>query len=178
MKRLILVLACLFGSAAHSQETDVQTGPQIGDSYVRDVFSEWALRCVRTPEGQKDRCHIYQLLRRENGNPIAEFTLFVAPTGSEAVAGARIVTPLETLLQPGLAIAVDEADAKFYPFDYCDSVGCFARPGFTALDIFALERGLAASIVIRHRAQPNQVIRIPLSLVGFLSAYDALLSAP
>lgn len=74
---------------------------------------------------------MYQLLREEGGNPVAEFSLFKLPSEGRAVAGATIAVPLGTLLPQGLKISVDGGKAKSYNYSFCSMGGCFARIGFT-----------------------------------------------
>lgn len=150
------------------------SGPRVGEQYVKDVSGSWEVRCVKAEEGQKDRCGVYQLLRELAGNPIAEINVFTLAPGGEAVAGANIITPLETLLQPQIRISIDGAEARLYPFSFCRQNGCYARVGFTALDLAALERGTAAEIVIFGLGNPDTPVQIAMPLDGFTAAYDML----
>ena len=147
----------------------------MGQTYVLDTSGDWDIRCVRAPEGQQDNCTMFQLLRQANGNPIAEISVAPLPAGGDAVTGATLITPLGTLLQRGLLISVDGAEAKTYPFSYCTNVGCFARAGLTALDLMSFERGESAIVTIVSRQRPNEPIEIPVSLSGFTRGYDILL---
>lgn len=149
-------------------------GPRIGDTYVRDISGDWEIRCVKAPEGRKDPCHIYQLLKQANGNPIAEISIFALANPGEAVAGATIITPLETLLQKGLQISIDDGEPKIYPFSYCNAIGCHSRAGFTGPDLFSFERGKKATITIGALANPDAPVMIAMSLTGFTAAYDGL----
>ena len=177
-RSVFIVLALIAGSAQAQDTSDLSLGqsigPQIGDTYVRDIQGDWEIRCVKAPEGTKDRCHIYQLLKQANGNPISEVSIFAVENPGEAVAGATIITPLETLLQQGLQITIDDGDPKLYPFSYCSQIGCHARAGFTGPDLFALERGTVATITIAALSAPEKLINISVSLEGFTAAYDAL----
>ena len=65
---------------------------QPGQVYVRDVFTDWELRCERTEDGE-DPCQLYQLLQDGQGNSVAEISLFRVPTNDRVSAGATIVTP-------------------------------------------------------------------------------------
>ena len=124
------VLALATANALSAQSTEnTSTGQAVGQTYVLDTSGDWDIRCVRAPEGQQDNCTMFQLLRQANGNPIAEISVAPLPAGGDAVTGATLITPLGTLLQRGLLISVDGAEAKTYPFSYCTNVGCFARAG-------------------------------------------------
>ncbi|MBK5934314.1 invasion protein IalB [Rhodovulum imhoffii] len=179
--------AALLATPALSQDTtETDSGlamgtedAQVGETYVRETFGDWALRCVRAPEDQPDPCQLYQLLNDDEGNPVAEMSIFPLPDGSngQAAAGATIITPLETLLTEQLRLSVDSGAAKVYPFSWCSQVGCFARVGFTAEDVNAFKRGSAAKLVIVPVAAPDQKVGLGVSLKGFTAGYEALSSA-
>ncbi|NND20770.1 MAG: invasion associated locus B family protein [Boseongicola sp.] len=150
--------------------------PQVGQTYVAEVIEDWQVRCVKTEEG-KDPCQLYQLLKDSDGNSVAEFSIFNLPEGQEAVAGATIITPLETLLTADLRLAVDAGQARRYPYSFCSQIGCFARVGFTQGEIDALKRGNAANVTIVPAAAPNETVGLSVSLSGFTAGWNALLAA-
>ncbi len=152
---------------------DLDMGEEVAEdpAYVRDEFGDWQLQCFRTEAGE-DPCQMYQLLREQGGNPVAEFSLFKLPGNSQAVAGATIAVPLGTLLPEGLKIVVDGGPAKNYNFSFCSVSGCFARIGFTEADIAAFKAGVEATLVIVPAQAPDQSIRIDASLSGFTAAYN------
>jgi invasion protein IalB len=49
----------------------VTGGDGLGEPYVGGEFTDWVLRCVRTNTGN-DPCQLYQLLRDQQGNNVAE----------------------------------------------------------------------------------------------------------
>ena len=55
------------------------------------------------------------LLKDADGNSVAEITLFDLPAGSQAVAGATFIAPLETLLTANLKHHVDTAKRGSIP---------------------------------------------------------------
>lgn len=150
----------------------LDTSRQPGDTYVKNEFDDWALRCIVRAEGQ-DSCQMYQLLSNDDGVPIAEFTMFRLPEGGEAVAAATVIVPLETLLQNQLSITVDGENGKRYPFAFCNPNGCYARIGLTTEDIDALKRGSEAVLTIVPAAAPDQRVNVSMSLAGFTAAFDS-----
>ena len=161
--------------------SDLSLGTPVGDdgvgqTYVKETFSDWDLRCIRTETGN-DPCQLYQLLRDANDNPVAEMTIFTVSGGGEAVAGANIITPLETLLTANLRMAVDRGQAKAYPFAFCRQVGCFVRLGLTEAEISQFQRGSAANVVIVPAAAPDQTVALRASLTGFTDGWNALVAA-
>lgn len=150
----------------------VDTTRQPGDTYFKEEFGDWALRCVVRAEGP-DSCQMYQLLSNAEDVPIAEFTIFRLPEGSEAVAAATVIVPLETLLQNQLSITVDGESGKRYPFAFCNQNGCYARLGLVDEDIAAFKRGSEATLTIVPAAAPDQRVNVTLSLDGFTAAFDS-----
>ena len=146
--------------------------PQVGQPYVREEFGDWALRCLRSEDGD-DPCQIYQLLLDADGNAVAEISMFPLPEGQQAVAGATIVAPLETLLTEDLTLSVDGSNARQYPFTFCNRAGCVARVGFTAEEVQQFRSGNAAQLSIVPAAAPDQRVDLTISLAGFTAGYEA-----
>ena len=154
-----------------------ETEPQEGQAYIREEFGDWALRCLRAAEGP-DPCQLYQLLRDEEGNAVAEFTIFPLPEGGQAAAGATIVAPLETLLTEQLRLSVDGGAQRAYPFAFCNPAGGVARVGFTEAEIDQFRRGAEATLRIVPAAAPDQEVVLPLSLTGFTAGFEAQQALP
>lgn len=146
---------------------------QVGQTYLREEHGDWDLRCVKTADGN-DPCQLYQLLRDAGGNSVAEFNIFPLPEGGQAVAGANVITPLETLLTANLRLAIDGGQAKVYPYSFCSRIGCFARIGLTADEIASFRKGASARVTIVPAASPDETVELALSLSGFTAGYNAL----
>lgn len=175
------------GSALQAQEAapaddttstiDPATGLDLGQSvqedpsYVKEVYEDWQVQCFRS-DADEDPCQMYQLLREEAGNPVAEFSIFKLPGDNAVVAGATIVVPLGTLLPAGLQMYVDSGAAKAYNYSFCSIIGCFARIGFTQEDIDAFKTGEIAFIVIAPAQAPDETVLIEASLKGFTAAFE------
>lgn len=154
--------------------TDLSTGqPAAPEPYVKETYGDWQLRCLRMEDGS-DPCEIYQLLKDAEGNSVAEITMIALPDGGEAVAGATVIVPLETLLPPQMRLAVDGAKPKVYPYTFCAPVGCFSRIGFTADEIEGLKKGAKGTVSVVPAAAPDQVVSVDMSLKGFTDAFEAV----
>lgn len=149
-------------------------GNELGQPYVKEVSGDWELRCVRTETPENDPCQLYQLLTDEAGNAVSEVTVFRLPDGGEMVAGATIIVPLETLLTAQLTLAVDGANARRYPFSFCNPAGCYARLGLTQADVDAFKRGAVAQVQVRPFAAPDQTVTVEMSLTGFTAGFDGV----
>ncbi|KAA0920896.1 invasion associated locus B family protein [Aquicoccus porphyridii] len=149
-----------------------EDGPLPAEPYVKAEHGDWKLQCFPVDEGEEP-CQLYQLLKDEVGTDVAEVAIFRLPSGGQAVAGATVTVPLETLLTAQLTIAVDGGKGKRYPFSFCSPVGCYARIGFTADDIAAFKRGAKATVTLVPAPAPDQTVDLEMSLLGFSAAFDA-----
>ena len=147
---------------------------EIGQTYVAETHGDWEIRCIRAEEGQPEPCQLYQLLRDDNGGAVAEFNVFDLPDEGQVVAGATIVTPLDTLLTPGLRLRVDDGNWSEFPFAFCQPIGCFARLGLTEENVAALRAGGAAQVALVPLPAPDQVVQLEASLSGFTAGFEAL----
>ncbi|WP_296419293.1 invasion associated locus B family protein [Pseudooctadecabacter sp.] len=147
--------------------------PQPGQQYLQEVFSDWALRCLKVEEGD-DPCQMYQLMSDEDGNDVAEIAIVSLPDGGQAVAGATIVVPLETLLTEQITLRVDGGQARRFPFNFCNLGGCVTRLGLTAQDVALFKRGAEATLSMVPAAAPDQRVTVTMSLSGFTAAFDAV----
>lgn len=181
MKKGVVVMrigAVLVGMMAVAGPMQAQDAPAFGQIYVAQTFDAWQLRCVTPAEGAAERCNMYQLLRNAANDPVAEVSLFSLPQGGQAVAGANVTVPLETLLTQQLTISVGENAARVYPFSYCNAGGCVARVGLTQEDIDLMSAGSSATLRLVPAAAPEQEVLLTMSLAGFTAAFAAASAAP
>lgn len=155
---------------------EVEPQDQIGQTYIGEVFGDWEMRCLRTTDGL-DPCNLYQLLKNEQGNSVAEISVFDLPAGQQAVLGATVVTPLETLLTGQVTLSIDDSLGKRYPFNHCSVQGCFSRIGLTAEDVDKLKKGVAATLAIVPLADPTALVKLHMSLTGFTAGIKAVVDA-
>lgn len=151
----------------------VDNGPQLGQRYSKERHGDWDLACVKT-NAETDPCSLLQVLTGPDGNPMAEFSLFRLDDGGQAVAGATVIVPLETLLPAQLTIAVDGGSAKRYNYSFCNPIGCVAQIGLTSADVEAFKKGNKATITLVPAPAPDQQIDLELSLSGFTAGYDVV----
>lgn len=169
------------GSLAMGEAVAGQGEAQIPQTPNTDVTSEvigdWELQCAAAgPEPRP--CRMYQLLRDQTGTPISEVTLFKLPQPEgQAVAGATLIVPLETLLTAQLTLSVDGANARRYPFAFCNQAGCVARIGLSQEDVDNFKAGNEAQISIVPALAPDQNVTVSMSLSGFTKAFDSSASA-
>ena len=110
-----------------------------------------------------------------DGSPVAEYNLNPVQSDGLVIAGANVITPLETLLTQQLTIQVDDENAKIYPFAFCVQMGCVARIGLTEEDLDSYRSGAQAIITMFPAAAPTKPERLTLSLTGFTAGHEALM---
>lgn len=161
-----------------SMGQEVGANDGVGSTYVAANFEAWEQRCVRTEAGI-DPCQLYLLLKDQEGNSVAEFTMFGLPEGTEgpAVAGATFIAPLETLLTAGMMLQIDGDKPKAYPFTFCAQIGCVSRLGFTAEEVAQMKKGANAKIIIVPFVAPDAKVELTMSLKGFTAGLDAVNAA-
>jgi invasion protein IalB len=172
-----LPLAGLAQTAEPTVEDGLPVGQEvveIGETYVAETHGDWEVRCIRAEEGQPEPCQMYQLLLDSNGGAVAEFNIFDLPDEGQVVAGATIVTPLDTLLTPGLRLRVDDGNWSEFPFAFCQPIGCFARLGLTEGNLDAFRAGGDAFVALVPLPAPDQVVQLEASLSGFTAGFEAL----
>lgn len=151
----------------------VASGPQLGERYSKEKFNDWDLACIKT-EAETDPCSLLQILEDNKGNAVAEFSMFRLKEGGQALAGATIIVPLETLLPAQLTISVDGAPGKRYNYSFCNPIGCVAQIGLTQADIDAFKQGTMATVSLVPAPAPDQLVTLKMSLSGFTAGYDAV----
>ena len=148
----------------------------VGKAYLAASFGQWEQRCMKTADGA-DPCQLYQLLKDKDGNSVAEISMFDLPAGAQAVAGASVMVPLETLLTANLRIAVDKGNPKIYPYTFCTTQGCVARIGFTADELAGLKKGGAGVMTIVPAVAPDKTVDLAMSLDKFTAGFEAMKTA-
>jgi invasion protein IalB len=180
---LATAAACaLLGLPGIVAAQEAATERQPGEAYVAETFTDWELRCITAAEpGQAERCEMFQLLTDEQDNPVAVFRVNVPLAPPEGqVAAAIIVTPLETLLAPGMRLRIDDGEVAGVPFTLCEASGCLARILMGEEDVAAFRAGgdVFLEIFALVRGDLGEVGGVPVpltaSLRGFTAAYNAM----
>lgn len=160
-------------TAGTDADADGAEEPAIGNFYIKEAHGDWQLRCVRTPDGS-DPCEMFQLLRDEAGNAVAEATL-IPLAGEQVAAGMTITAPLESDLSTGVGMQIDSGEARAYPFAVCTEVGCVSRIGLTAGELDAMRRGAKGTVYVQPFGMGQDAqVQLPLSLTGFTAGFAAL----
>ncbi|MBE9476962.1 MAG: invasion associated locus B family protein [Proteobacteria bacterium] len=149
---------------------------KIGSDYVAEEHGDWKIVCTSTGKDNKPNCRVFQLLKDEADNAVAELSILALSGEAQAAAGVNFVTPLGTLLSAQVAMRVDAGKAKRYPFSWCEQLGCVTRFGLTQVELDNMKKGSEAVMTIVSVGAPRQPIGLPVSLSGFTAAWDALVA--
>ena len=185
---LNVVAAVLLCGAVSAQETQSEeapsapaengldlgtSGPRVGEQFVKEKSGDWEVSCIKAQAGE-DPCAMVQILKGQQGDPIAEVSIGKLPEGAAAAAWANVIVPLETLLQAQLALSIDGAPRKLYNYHHCVPVGCVAQLGLSQGDIDAMKAGKKAVFSLVPARFPDQVLNMEMSLAGFTAGFDGL----
>ena len=137
------------------------------------VFQDWTARCEADPaDASVKRCYIIQgVMSGEQSQPVMLMAVAYLP-GQESPLVTAIL-PLGTDLRPGIELAIDEGEAKRYPFSVCLPDGCQVHVPLDAALLAAFKKGVAGSVAFR-RAPDRRTVKVPFSLKGFTAAVNAL----
>lgn len=173
---LALPLAPALAQTAPAAGAAATEAPAPGTPYVAAEHRDWQIICTRVPaegqEAQADVCEMYQLLREESGQPIAEISIAALAETGEIVAGATITTPLETFLPAGMGFraSAEAEEMRVEAFRVCTAIGCVVRMGLSAAEIDQLQRGSDAFVTIVPFVAVDRPVDIRVSLRGFTAA--------
>jgi invasion protein IalB len=151
---------------------DSMTGEtQQTEPYIKERIKDWNLKCIE-PIDSIERCEANQIIFNQKQQPVAEISIFKLPKGQIAAAAATIIVPLDTALNEGLVLEMQDLEPKKYQFKFCNSIGCYSQIGLTIEELEALKSKGKASIFLKHLSSGDQQIVIPISLSGFTTTFS------
>ena len=172
---LVFFITIISTFAIAQTNTSTQDQVELGKTYKKADYGSWTLRCVRT-NSEIDPCELFQILRNSSGSPMVEFTMIDFEPNASVIAGANVITPLETLLTSQLIIKIGDEASQSYPFSFCLKMGCVARIDLTETDLKRYKYGKTAAVTIVPANASNSPQNLSLSLSGFTAGYFALIA--
>jgi invasion protein IalB len=154
-------LLLLFTQAATAQE---------GEGV--ETFGDWGYKCDPGKEGRQQLCYAFQnVTRKEGGQLVLGVRIAFREDQKDPLIVATV--PLGSLLPPGAALMLDGVEPVKMDYFLCAAEGCttVATPLPPAM-VSAMKAGERA--VVRVAAPNNQVVGLPLSLMGFTKAMNRL----
>ncbi|HEX7775297.1 MAG TPA: invasion associated locus B family protein [Parvibaculum sp.] len=135
-------------------------------------FGTWGTRCTVEPKNPKKKdCFAFVDVRIENNERLFFMGVGYLPKKQGEI-GAFAITPLGTLLPPGVGINIDDKVKFGAPFIFCGAQGCQADMPLTSDQVKAMRNGKVANIIFRLVGRGDA--KIPLKLDGFGKAIDSL----
>lgn len=133
---------------------------------------DWTVICFGV--AHEKTCGMSQPVFNAEGNNVAQVELFRLPDNDDFEYGAIVVTPLETWLEPGLILRIDNGDVHRYPYRYCFDQGCVVQLGLTQDQIDSMRLGLVVHLRLFKESLPDAPVDLQVSLTGFTGAIDSL----
>ena len=191
-KILAAVCLCVPTALAAQEDGDSQSGStgvgggelavgtpvvrQVGEIYTRAVHGDWIVNCLYSGT-ETENCNMQQIVIDKRGDRIARVEFFDVPDVAYIGAGANITTPLGTLLEANLVLAIGRTPAKTYPFRYCLENGCVARLAFTTAEVELLRKSISMILTIRSVYLPDEPTSGVVSLAGFTAGLNEVQAA-
>jgi len=175
------VLAQSETAAPAEATTETQGGVSVTDrqaaedsnAYIASDHGAWQLRCLHAADGS-DPCQLYQLVKDDKGNEVAEAVVLAANGDEKVAALVQVTAPLESLLPAGMTIAIDSAEPKRVPYLWCAVRGCIVRLQLSSADLETFKKGSKANVVMVPAAAPDKQVTASFSLEGFTAGFEAL----
>ena len=138
-------------------------------------FDTWSTRCETEPESKemsKTACHAFVDVRAgEKKQPILYFGVGYTPN-KKGELFAFAMTPLGSLLVPGVGINIDDTEKFGGPYAFCLPTGCQAEIKLTDKQVKAMKSGKTMEVLFRLMGQG--VVKVPVNLAGFSAAIASL----
>lgn len=132
-------------------------------------FQDWSLRCIEQ-ESQR-RCEMLQPVEDpQTGEPVMAVVI-PGNVGDQPLI-AWFVLPLGVLLPPGIAISIDGSEPQRLPVRHCEPGGCLAPVELEEALLQRLRNG--SQLQVMAYSIDEQQVSIPISLMGFTAAMNAL----
>lgn len=138
---------------------------------VREVHSEWEIRCETPPGAPKESCSLVQSVVAEDRKNIGLTVIILKTIDGEATI-LQVLAPLGVLLPSELGLFIDAEDLGRVRFLKCTIAGCFAQVIMDDTLIDNFKKGSIATFTIFQT--PEEGIGIPILLEGFEDGFKAL----
>lgn len=133
-------------------------------------FGIWATRCDHDPKDAKHKeCHAFVDVRiGENKQRVLYLGLGYVPKKTDGSLFLFAITPLGSILRPGVGFNVDDKTKFGGPFLFCVELGCQAEALLTAEEVKALKAGKQVEVLFRHLSKGDT--KVPVKLDGLSKA--------
>lgn len=176
----ILFMASAFTSMADAADPAPAANPAPAvapeTKPVIKKFKVWGTRCDEDVKTKKlSDCHAFVDIRAgEQKQRFMYFGIGYLPKKTDFF--AFVMTPLGTILPPGVGINVDDKVKFGGPFAFCIPMGCQAEIKLTDEQLKALKAGKQFEVLFRLMGQG--VVKVPIKLDGLSEALASLPKPP
>lgn len=175
---LAAILMPLLAASAFAADAAKPAAPTAAAPAPKPIikkYGTWSTRCdVNPKDAKKKECFAFVDIRVAEGQG-NERILYIGVgylPKKPGELGAFGITPLGTLLTPGLGINIDDKVKFGAPFLFCGVGGCQADMPLTAEQVTALKTGKVATVLFRLIGRGDA--KVPVKLDGFAAAIAAL----
>jgi len=131
----------------------------------------WLSSCTTTGRGQPLECAMEQrAIVKENRQLIGMITIRIPSDTKKPV--SMIQVPLNLFLPAGVNVDVDGDLTQNYPFQTCNTNGCFV--GFPVSDTLLKQMLNGGKLNITFQYLNKKPMVLPMSLEGFTEAYNRI----
>ena len=166
--RALIIGAFLLTGSSTALTTQAQT---TAPAAAKPADSSWSVHCEAKSRDARPDCRIEQrAVVTKTGRLLLQITLRVPAETRKPV--MMIQGPLGSFLPAGIQLDVDGSVLVKLPFQTCEANGCFAGTPVSSDQLRALFGGQKLNV---HLQSVNkQPITVPMSLIGFTSAYKKI----
>lgn len=171
-----IVAACVVGAFMVPAAAFAQSAgqPQAASETVKAKHGDWEIVCAAS---QPDLCVMRQIGQTKDGKRVLEVRVrklegVTAQNGQKVPAAIRIMTPLGSILQPGVRVQIDGAEPRTGVFEVCLPQGCIVEDPMSEEFLGRLKAGAVANMTFSLIQQGE--LTVDISLNGFTKAFGSL----
>ena len=166
-----LTALCLAPTTAAAQTTGQG---QAANETVKATHGDWEIVCATS---QPDLCVMRQIGETADGKRVMEVRVrkledVKTEDGQVVPAAIRILTPLGTILPPGVQVSVDGSEPRTGLFEICLPQGCIVEDPMSEEFLGRLKAGATARMTFGMLQQGE--LNVDISLNGFTKAFGRL----
>lgn len=166
--RAVIIGALLLAGSSTALTTQAQT---TAPAAAKPADSSWSVQCEAKSRDALPDCRIEQrAVVTKTGRLLMQITIRVPAETRKPV--MMIHGPLGSFLPAGIRLDVDGSELVKLPFQTCEANGCFAGTPVTTDQLRALFGGQKLNVLLQ--SVNKQPITVPMSLMGFTSAYKKI----
>jgi invasion protein IalB len=169
------------GQGSSGQGSGMPAGSPSGSqrqaqNVTKETYQDWIVRCGTVGEQQQERCQMSQEVSPQDSDQAIMRVAVLYPQNADGPA-AIFQLPLGIILPKGIAIQVDDGEAKRFPVQICVKQGCRADLPLEPSLLEQMKAGRNADVIIRSPRVKNGTARLPISLLGFTAAFERVQQA-